>query len=286
MRGRSSIVTGKVYHSRMLPRRHEFSYPMVVMQLDIDQLEAGDDNSLIFGYKKWRLLSIWTADYLRDLSFGAASGSLNTKSSLRERVEAEISRQGVARMPERITLVTMPRICGYVFNPVSFFLCFNQHEQLIACVTEVHNTFGEAHIYPLVCEPQELPVEWRFPKDFFVSPFFDRHGEYRVVVENEGQKLKVEVDLFKSGIQVFASSLTGAARVLSVANILKTLISFPLALLLTMPRIHFQALILFFRERITPYTKPVPTSDYTIYSQQNIIHRARLRLLSMLRARF
>jgi DUF1365 family protein len=287
MGGRSSIVTGDVYHCRMTPRRHEFSYPIFTMQLDLDQLESRTDNSLLFGYEKWRLLSIWRGDYLRDPAIAKEPCVPGRSYSLREKVEGELARQGGDQIPTRITLVTMPRIGGYVFNPVSFFLCFNHQDQLIACITEVHNTFGEAHIYPLVCEPNDLPVEWRFPKGFFVSPFFDVEGEYRVAVEQEGKELRVAVDLYKSGSLVFASSLSGSAKGLSTANILRTLISFPLALLLTMPRIHFQALLLFFKERITPYTKPAPISSYTIYSQQNIIHRARLWLLSVLqRARF
>lgn len=267
----SSVVWGSVYHCRMSPRRHEFAYPVVTLQLDVDQLEAGTLNSGLFGYNRSRFLSVRGADYLR----GAGT--------LRERVETLVREQGVQEHLSRITLVTMPRVLGYIFNPVSFFICFRSDEKVVACVTQVHNTFGEAHLYPLVCEPQVMPVEWRFAKSFFVSPFFDTQGEYRVVVEREGTELGVVVDLFKSGQPVFVSALRGQARVFSVANLLKTLIRFPFTLVLTMPRIHIQASFLFLWAKVTPYVKPPPASPYTIRSRQNRIHRARLWLLSKMR---
>ena len=267
----SSVVWGTVSHCRMTPRRHEFAYPLVTLQLDVDQLEAGTLNSGLFGYNKTRFLAVRNADYLRG------------DGSLREKVQVAVREQGIQAPLHRITLVTMPRVLGYIFNPVSFFICFQTDDKVIACVTQVHNTFGEAHVYPLVCEPQAMPVEWRFAKSFFVSPFFDTEGEYRVVVEREGAVLGVEVDLFKSVQQVFASALRGQARVFSVANLLKTFMRFPLTLVLTMPRIHIQALFLFLWAKVTPFVKPPPASPYTIRSRQNRIHKARLWLLSKMR---
>jgi cyclopropane-fatty-acyl-phospholipid synthase len=177
----------------------------------------------------------------------------------------------------------MPRILGYVFNPVSFFICYDASGSVIACITQVNNTFGETHIYPLVTEPKRAPVSWRFPKQFFVSPFFDSEGEYVVSLNELGSRLAIEVDLWKGGERVFGSSLRGASQPFSSANILKNLIIFPWNVLLTMPRIHLQALVLFFRRKAVPYVKPKPSSVYTVRSKQNLIHRIRLGLLSLLR---
>lgn len=244
---------------------------MVTLQLDLDELESGKLDSLLFGYNTRKFLSVKVPDYLRG------------EGTLREKVLSELLKQEAEEVPARITLVTMPRLCGYIFNPVSFFICFNQQDQVIACVTQVHNTFGEAHVYPLTCVPKPLPVEWQFDKAFFVSPFFDTEGRYRVVVEQEGAQLGVVVDLFKGGEQVFGSAIRGVAKPLTLANLLKTLIRFPLTFLLTMPRIHTQALVLLLRLKLEPFLKPPPSSPYTIRSQQNRIHKARLWLLSKMR---
>ena len=43
--------------------------------------------------------------------------------------------------------MTMPRILGYAFNPVSFWFCFDAGKGLRAVLAEVNNTFGERHCY-------------------------------------------------------------------------------------------------------------------------------------------
>ena len=43
--------------------------------------------------------------------------------------------------------MTLPRVLGFVFNPVSFWLCYNNEQKLIAVINEVNNTFGETHTY-------------------------------------------------------------------------------------------------------------------------------------------
>jgi cyclopropane-fatty-acyl-phospholipid synthase len=245
---------------------------MVTLQLDVDELEGLAISPCLFAFNKKAVCSVWTSDYLCG------------EGALRERVEASIQQQGVAEKPSRITLITMPRLCGYVFNPVSFLVCFDAQGKVIACVTQVNNTFGETHLYPLVCSPSEMPVTWRFPKKFFVSPFFDTEGHYTVIVGAEGAQLSVQVDLERGGNRVFSAVLEGSSKPLTRLNLLVTLVKYPLTQLLTIPRIHLQALFLFFKAKATPFVKPNPSDPYTIRSQQNIIHRLRLRLLSVLRA--
>jgi cyclopropane-fatty-acyl-phospholipid synthase len=244
---------------------------MLTLQLDVDELESKTLDSALFGYNCWRICSVWARDYLTGTE------------SLRSRVESIVQRHGVREAPARITLVTMPRYFGYVFNPVSFFICFDSSDSVVACITQVHNTFGECHIYPLVCDPSSIPVSWRFDKKFFVSPFFDSQGEYALTLRGEGHHLTIQVDLHKGPKQVFSATLDGSAVRLSKTNLFKALARYPFALLLTMPRIHMQALALFFRARAQPFLKPKPSDPYTIRSNQNSIHRARLTLLSLLR---
>ena len=56
---------------------------------------------------------------------------------------------------DRIHLITMPRWFGYAFNPVNFYFCYcHSHHlggggggDLVGVLLEVHNTFGETHLY-------------------------------------------------------------------------------------------------------------------------------------------
>ena len=74
----------------------------------------------------------------------------------------------------RILLVAQPRILGFLFNPVSFWLVVDDENNLRAVIAEVNNTYGERHSY--LCVNDDLrPIK---PNDtltarkvFYVSPF-------------------------------------------------------------------------------------------------------------------
>jgi DUF1365 family protein len=138
-------------------------------------------------------------------------------------------------------------------------------------------------VYPLICEPTQLPVTWRFSKDFFVSPFFDTEGDYEVILKEEGQTLSIEVNLEKEKKRAFSATLRGVAEPLTRRRLWQVVRRYPLTTFLTMPRIHLQALTLYFAVRTCPFKKPTPNHPYTIRSRQNIIHKARLALLSLMR---
>lgn len=269
---RSKIAWGEVGHFRFTPKRYGFSYPLFTFELDLDELENLSISPRLFAHNKRALLSIRSRDYLEG------------EGSLRDKVERILRAQGVGERPDRITLMTMPRFCGYIFNPVSFFACFDSEGRVVGLITQVNNTFGESHVYPLVCKPSQMPVTWRFAKDFFVSPFFDREGEYTVVLESEGEKVGVLVELTREGERSFSAFVRGEAQGLTAGRIVHTLLRFPLASILTMSRIHLHALVLYFKVGLTPYIKPSADSNNTIHSRQNIIHRARLWLLALLRS--
>lgn len=269
----SKLYWGEVGHWRAGPKEHSFSYPIFTFALELNEIDDLSLSPRLFAYEKTAVFSIRKKDYLRD------------EGMLRERVEAVLRREGVAEMPVRITLLTMPRYFGYVFNPVSFFVCRNGRDEVVALVTQVNNTFGETHLYPLICQPCTGPYTWHFPKEFFVSPFFAREGNYSVTFEEAGERLGIRVDLEKDGAKIFSGRLGGVARPLTRRNVMVTLARYPITSLLTMPRIHSQAMKLYGRVGATIYDKPEPLNSYTIRSYQNFIHRARLTLLGFMKRR-
>jgi cyclopropane-fatty-acyl-phospholipid synthase len=267
---KSRVVWGEVYHWRKGPREHSFTYPIFTFAFDVDELPTLAIVPRLLAYEKRAVFSIRSADYLE------GSGTL------REKVERVLEREGCQEKPARIILTTSPRYFGYVFNPVSFFACFDAHGNVIGLITQVNNTFGDTHVYPLVCAPTPMPAVWRFSKDFFVSPFFNMEGMYEVALVSEGEHLSVRVDLHKEGERVFAATIRGEGALLSRSQVVATIRKFPITSLLTMPRIHGQAMRLYFKAHANVYTRPEPTSSYTIRSKRNIIHTARLALLSLL----
>ena len=268
---KSQVIWGEVAHWRGGPKEHSFTYPVFTFAFDIDELPSLSIAPRLLAYNKRAVFSVRPDDYLKG------------EGSLREKVEATLRENGCPEKPARITLFSSPRYFGYVFNPVSFFACFDSCDKVIGLITQVNNTFGDTHLYPLVCEPRSMPVVWRFSKEFFVSPFFNMEGTYEVALEAVGERPLIRVDLHKEGHKVFAASLQGEGRELSRAQLIATLRKFPVTSLLTMPRIHGQAMQLYFKAHANVYTRPEPSNAYTIRSRQNIIHHARLALLAVLR---
>jgi DUF1365 family protein len=73
-------------------------------------------------------------------------------------------------------------------------------------VAEVHNTYGERHCYLL--RPDE---RWRTEvgKEFYVSPFFEVAGRYRMRTPPPDDRLSVTIALRQDGEQAFTATLAG-----------------------------------------------------------------------------
>ena len=82
---------------------------------------------------------------------------------------------------DSVELITMPRILGYAFNPVSFIFCYFK-SQLICTILKVNNTFSENHYYINYVKNSELKHEQKYDieKLFHVSPFLPREGYYKI----------------------------------------------------------------------------------------------------------
>lgn len=266
---RSRIFWGEVSHWRGAPEAHSFRYPVFSLAVDSSEIGRLGPWPLI---GRGAIFSVRERDYL-----GGGRGILEEARQL-------LGRQGESRAIERVTTVTSPRYFGYVFNPVSFHVCHGAGDTVVALVTEVNNTFGETHLYPL-SSPQDkdrLPLSFEFEKAFFVSPFMDVSGRYTLTLAELGDGLDIRVELEREGAKAFSARLSGRARPMDARGLAATVLRYPLSVFLTMPRIHGQAARLY-RKRASIYEKPAPGCPFTIRSRQNALHRARLALLSGLR---
>ena len=162
-----------------------------------------------------------------------------------------VREHGVTGQVGAIELVTNCRVFGYVFNPVSFFFCYDQHEALVAVVVEVNNTFGESHAYVLT--PDGEPVTAK--KVFHVSPFMTLDGTYRFAFDVSPDHLDVRIDLYRRGVPVFVSRLSLDRRPLTDRGLAVALVRYPLVTLAVIGRIHWQALRLWWKGA-TYYPKP------------------------------
>jgi DUF1365 family protein len=178
---RSALCEGHVSHRRAGGPRHGFRYRVFLTLLDLDELPVLDRSLRLFGHNRSSLLGFHDADHL---------GGAPIRAALAETVES-----AGHQMPDgRVELLTHCRVLGYVFNPVSFYYCYDRDDRLALAVAEVNNTYGDRHSYVLPVADEGF--EWRTKKLMHVSPFFQPDaGTYRWELPPPGERVEVGVDL-------------------------------------------------------------------------------------------
>ena len=271
----SKIFRGEVLHHRISPVTHRFRYPTYAYAFDIDELERLSRRFLWFGYNRPRPVSVYARDYLDGSSL-----------PLRKKLDQLLLREGSHPHYPQVWLVTGARFWGHVFNPVSFWFCYDQEQRLACLVAEVNNTFGERHAYilrdRLPCSPP-FEARYRVPKAFYVSPFNPIEGDYEFRVADVRQRLDIRLRVFADDKPVFNTWLRGQGEELASSSLLRTVRALPITAWLTIPRIHWEATVLFFQKHLPIVYKPRPTDPFTIRAEPpGPLHRTAIRLVRRL----
>lgn len=229
---RSCLYRGRVMHHRRLPFEHRFVYRVFSLYLDLDELEAIDARLRLFSVERHNLLSFSNADH------GPRDGS-----PLAPWVLARLGERGIVPRRPRIMLLCLPRVLGYVFNPLSIYFAYDG-ERLAGVVYEVKNTFGEQTVYVLPAEPrrqERLPVAHGCAKDFYVSPFIAMDARYAFRFREPGERLAFAIhETVREGLQLVASH-TGERLPLDDRSILRCLLGDPLMTFKVIAGIHWEA---------------------------------------------
>ncbi len=174
--------------------------------------------------------------------------------------------------PDRILLFTQPRVLGYVFNPVSFWFCFDAGDQLNIVVAEVTNTFGTRHSY--ICHKPDLsPIgpsdRIRARKRMHVSPFQPCSGEYSFRFDYGPDRVGVWIDYGRERGGLIAT-LTGHPIPLKNRAILWSLIRRPFGARRVLALIHWQALKLWSKKATfrPAASAGVPDSPVSVSTQE------------------
>ena len=136
----SCIYTGTVRHRRVNPVPHAFTYRLFMMYLDLGELPA------VF-QQRW----LWSVDRPNVASFRRSDHVGDPGTPLEGSIRALVAERTGQTPDGPIRLLTHCRYFGYVFNPVSFFFCYDgSGEHVEAIVAEITNTpWGERHCYVL-----------------------------------------------------------------------------------------------------------------------------------------
>ncbi|AVO46189.1 DUF1365 domain-containing protein [Phreatobacter cathodiphilus] len=252
----SALYVGRVEHRRIRPRPHALAYRVFWMLLDLDEIDDLHRRLKVFSRDRRNLFSFRTADY------GDRSGR-----PLRPQVEARLAEAGIETGGGPIRLLTMPRVLGYGFNPISVFFCHRADGALAATIYEVHNTFGEIHSYLIAAEGGARPILQDSAKAFHVSPFLTRDMAYRFRLAPPGDDVALHIAASDGEGPMLFASLAGNRRELTDGALLRLLVTHPLLTLKVTAAIHWHALLLL-AKRIRLIRHPGPAAgDVTVGRQ-------------------
>jgi hypothetical protein len=229
----SSIYSGWVMHSRSVPKAHRFTYRVWWLLVDLDELDEIDRSLRFFSHNRFNLFSVHDRDY------GHGKGAL------REYLQERLAAAGLAHACHRVELLTMPRLLGYAFNPLSIYFCRDAADRVAAIIYEVHNTFGERHSYVVeASEAESGPLSQVTGKAFYVSPFLDMSQDYLFRVLPPGERIAVAITGSQQGKAVIHTALHGNRMPLTNAALLRCCVSHPLQTLKVTAAIHWEALLI------------------------------------------
>lgn len=178
-----AIYRAEVSHTRTGEVRHRLRHSVFYLFLDLGRLDETAAASRVFSCNRFNLLSFYDRDH----------GARDAR-PVKKWVEEQLKRAGLFDPGGRVFLLTLPRILGYVFNPLSIYYCFDSEDRLTAVLHEVRNTFGELHGYLL---PAELGadgvVRQETDKRFHVSPFIGMAARYHFRLSVPGETVDVRI---------------------------------------------------------------------------------------------
>jgi len=228
------LIFGDVMHKRVQPKENKFQYKIYYIALPLSHMSKSIENTYL-KFNRFGLLSFYERDH-----------GYRNDTPLNQWVGDIFEQCGEEKPKGEIVLITMPRVFWYVFNPVSFFCCYDTDENLRSVICEVNNTFGETHSY--LCLPKDKGIikdgdEIIGQKLFHVSPFIKREGTYKFRFILKDNKIGIWINHFDGQDKpLLLTSVTGNWAPLNKHNSARAFWAYPLMTFKAIMLIHWQAI--------------------------------------------
>ena len=228
----SCLYDCQTMHQRIRPKKHGFQYGLFFLYLDLEEVSQLSERSSFFSHNSFNLFSFFDEDHL-DLGEG----------NLRANLRVWLKEQNSPLLDsDHVHLLTMPRILGYIFNPVCFYFIKSQSGETKYVIVEVCNTYRELKPWLIQNVEKDHTFTRRVPKHFYVSPFSDLTDDFDFRVPTPGEQFKIDIDTYSGEEKVLTSWLQGQRKPFSTSSLLRLFAKYPLLTLQVMMKIHWQAL--------------------------------------------
>ncbi|MEI7999281.1 MAG: DUF1365 domain-containing protein [Candidatus Omnitrophota bacterium] len=247
----SCLYELNVWHDRRSPKRYTFEHKIFMFYLDLDELSEISRLNWLIGHNQSRAYNFKDEDHI-------LSGGKTAKESVLSFVKSK----GLSQPVAKVKLLTNLRTFGYIFNPVSFYFCFDSNNNPLCVVAQIGNTFGELKYFYL--GPQKC-IEKTFDdqqvKYYYISPFTDLDNSLEFKIQVPDEKLNILIDVTKNGEKFFFSSMVGRVQELSSWNLFLNTLKYPLVTFKIIFYIHWHAAILHFFKKIPHHLKEERPQD-------------------------
>lgn len=259
----NAIYSGRVGHKRISPRVHAFKYRVFYIFQDLDDFEIKAKATWCLSLNKLNIFSVREKDY----GSGKPRG-------LKSHIMDQLIKAGISTPPSKIFMLTMPRILGYGFNPITVFFGYDANDEVMAVIYEVHNTFGETHSYVFPISSGEKIADHGINKSLYVSPFFEVQGKYRFRTNPPRENFNLLIHyLNDAGELRMTADLSTSRKPLNAKSLMALFFTVPLSTLKVISAIHFEAFRLWLkRVPLAPRPSP-PGQSYSIPNSHSNTHK-------------
>ena len=250
----SSIYDTRISHRRRRPKKHKLKYSAFYLLLDLDELDRMHRSLTWFSCNSFNIFSFYDRDH-----------GPGRNEPLRPWVEHHLQKAGIGLDGGSIKLLCLPRILGYVFNPISIYYCHHSDGRLVAVLYQVSNTFGQRHTYLFgVDEDGDKAIKHGCGKRLYVSPFIENSGRYEFTMKPPGKELYLHIRQADNDGPMLDAWINGQKQHITDRKMLSCLIRYPLLTLKVMAGIHWEALQLWLKGIGLVDRPPPPDETVTI----------------------
>ena len=194
-------------HRRLLPKAHFLRYRVFQLYIDLDEAAEMADGPQLFGFNRPALLAFYEKDH------GDGSDRV-----LKGQITARVAAAGLAS-GGAVRALCMPRVLGYVFNPITHYFVHDAAGALAAVVHEVNNTIGGRCFYVLPASGGGA-IEQQAEKRMYVSPFMDMDYAYDFALTEPDERFDLTIHMKRGDELWLTAGFAGQRRAFSDRELL------------------------------------------------------------------
>lgn len=245
---KSSLQPGSVFHKRIYPYNHKFKYKTVSALINLDELDI-INKLFLFSVNSFNLFSFFFKDH----------GERNDNNP-KYFILKNITKKFNDKTKYTIYLYCTPSFFGYVFNPISIYLCKDKKNKIKYVCYEVKNTHHEQHCYFIKIKKNSEKIYSKLQKKFYVSPFLQMNLKYKFYLFNKKNIFLLNIDVYKKNQIILKTGISSKTVALNNMTLIYYFIKNLFFAQKVIILIHYQAIKIFIKQK-TFFSKPQKNND-------------------------